>query len=87
MHAAHTGGTGGGDHLIVVGRVHALGTGDETGAPLPVHRGRFTEGPSSSPPNTRQPTASPGVRGRLRITSAISAAAAHRAPEAYQTTS
>ncbi|CAL9476675.1 FMN reductase (NADH) RutF [Streptomyces sp. enrichment culture] len=37
IHAVHTGG----DHLIVVGRVDALGTGEETG-PLLFHRGRFT---------------------------------------------
>ncbi|WLW54225.1 flavin reductase family protein [Streptomyces sp. YU58] len=38
IHAVHTGG----DHLIVVGRVEALGTGeDEGGAPLVFHRGRF----------------------------------------------
>ncbi|MXM68088.1 flavin reductase [Streptomyces sp. HUCO-GS316] len=37
IHAVHTGG----DHLIVVGRVNALGTGDEDTAPLLFHRGRF----------------------------------------------
>lgn len=40
IHAVHTGG----DHLIVVGRVDALGTPDGTGdgdAPLLFHRGRF----------------------------------------------
>ncbi|TXS76679.1 MULTISPECIES: flavin reductase family protein [unclassified Streptomyces] len=47
IHAVHTGG----DHLIVVGRVDALGTGDGSGdggagadtevAPLLFHRGRF----------------------------------------------
>ncbi|MET8942327.1 flavin reductase family protein [Streptomyces sp. NPDC004542] len=37
VHAVHTGG----DHLIVVGRVDALGTGDRDGAPLLFHRGRF----------------------------------------------
>ncbi|MFJ6086330.1 flavin reductase family protein [Streptomyces sp. NPDC092369] len=38
IHAVHTGG----DHLIVVGRVEALGTGDETDvAPLLFHKGRF----------------------------------------------
>jgi len=38
IHAVHTGG----DHLIVVGRVEALGTGHETDvAPLLFHRGRF----------------------------------------------
>ncbi|MFC8347765.1 flavin reductase family protein [Streptomyces sp. NPDC057280] len=37
IHAVHTGG----DHLIVVGRVDALGTGDEDAAPLLFHRGRF----------------------------------------------
>ncbi len=37
IHAVHTGG----DHLIVVGRVDALGTGDEQAAPLLFHRGRF----------------------------------------------
>ncbi|MFJ5777623.1 flavin reductase family protein [Streptomyces sp. NPDC093094] len=36
IHAVHTGG----DHLIVVGRVDALGTGTED-APLLFHRGRF----------------------------------------------
>jgi 3-hydroxy-9,10-secoandrosta-1,3,5(10)-triene-9,17-dione monooxygenase reductase component len=36
IHAVHTGG----DHLIVVGRVNALGTGDD-GAPLLFHKGRF----------------------------------------------
>jgi flavin reductase (DIM6/NTAB) family NADH-FMN oxidoreductase RutF len=38
IHAVHTGG----DHLIVVGRVDALGTSDGAdGAPLLFHRGRF----------------------------------------------
>ncbi|MGW1544739.1 flavin reductase family protein [Streptomyces sp. NPDC002309] len=38
IHAVHTGG----DHLIVVGRVDALGRGDrEDGAPLLFHNGRF----------------------------------------------
>jgi 3-hydroxy-9,10-secoandrosta-1,3,5(10)-triene-9,17-dione monooxygenase reductase component len=37
IHAVHTGG----DHLIVVGRVDALGTGDGDMAPLLFHRGRF----------------------------------------------
>jgi len=39
IHAVHTGG----DHLIVVGRVDALGTTDDEddGAPLLFHRGRF----------------------------------------------
>ncbi len=36
VHAVHTGG----DHLIVVGRVDALGAGEEA-APLLFHRGRF----------------------------------------------
>ncbi|MFI9546968.1 flavin reductase family protein [Streptomyces sp. NPDC052016] len=36
IHAVHTGG----DHLIVVGRVEALGTGEEA-APLLFHKGRF----------------------------------------------
>ncbi|RST11673.1 flavin reductase [Streptomyces sp. WAC05374] len=36
VHAVHTGG----DHLIVVGRVRALGASDEV-APLLFHRGRF----------------------------------------------
>ncbi|MFI6371090.1 flavin reductase family protein [Streptomyces sp. NPDC050546] len=44
IHAVHTGG----DHLIVVGRVNALGTGtDDPAGPLLFHRGRFarlTEG-------------------------------------------
>lgn len=37
IHAVHTGG----DHLIVVGRVHALGASDGDGEPLLFHRGRF----------------------------------------------
>jgi len=37
IHAVHTGG----DHLIVVGRVDALGAGDEDGEPLLFHKGRF----------------------------------------------
>jgi flavin reductase (DIM6/NTAB) family NADH-FMN oxidoreductase RutF len=37
VHAVHTGG----DHLIVVGRVDALGTDDEEAAPLLFHKGRF----------------------------------------------
>lgn len=37
IQAVHTGG----DHLIVVGRVNALGTGDEAAAPLLFHRGAF----------------------------------------------
>ncbi|MET9380202.1 flavin reductase family protein [Streptomyces sp. NPDC002928] len=42
IHAVHTGG----DHLIVVGRVDALGTGEDGsagagGSPLVFHRGRF----------------------------------------------
>ncbi|MFJ1974410.1 flavin reductase family protein [Streptomyces sp. NPDC087903] len=37
IHAVHTGG----DHLIVVGRVDALGTGTEDATPLLFHRGRF----------------------------------------------
>jgi flavin reductase (DIM6/NTAB) family NADH-FMN oxidoreductase RutF len=37
IHAVHTGG----DHLIVVGRVDALGTGEAPGGPLLFHRGRF----------------------------------------------
>jgi len=37
IHAVHTGG----DHLIVVGRVDALGTGDDEVAPLLFHKGRF----------------------------------------------
>lgn len=37
IHAVHTGG----DHLIVVGRVEALGTGGNESAPLLFHRGRF----------------------------------------------
>lgn len=37
IHAVHTGG----DHLIVVGRVKALGTDDEATGPLLFHRGRF----------------------------------------------
>lgn len=51
IHAVHTGG----DHLIVVGRVAALGTGDGPGVaegagPLLFHRGRFG-GFTSSPTN------------------------------------
>jgi flavin reductase (DIM6/NTAB) family NADH-FMN oxidoreductase RutF len=38
IHAVHTGG----DHLIVVGRVNALGTADDPSGPLLFHRGRFT---------------------------------------------
>ncbi|CAM5477037.1 flavin reductase family protein [Streptomyces aurantiogriseus] len=37
IHAVHTGG----DHLIVVGRVEALGTGDGDEPPLLFHKGRF----------------------------------------------
>ncbi|GGO47305.1 monooxygenase [Streptomyces lasiicapitis] len=37
VHAVHTGG----DHLIVVGRVAALGTTDEATAPLLFHQGKF----------------------------------------------
>jgi flavin reductase (DIM6/NTAB) family NADH-FMN oxidoreductase RutF len=37
IHAVHTGG----DHLIVVGRVEALGTTDSDDAPLLFHRGKF----------------------------------------------
>ncbi|WP_055490648.1 flavin reductase family protein [Streptomyces sp. TP-A0356] len=37
IHAVHTGG----DHLIVVGRVEALGSGDGDGTPLLFHQGRF----------------------------------------------
>ncbi|MGW5659576.1 flavin reductase family protein [Streptomyces sp. NPDC003758] len=37
IHAVHTGG----DHLIVVGRVEALGTGDGDDRPLLFHKGRF----------------------------------------------
>ncbi|WP_457429193.1 flavin reductase family protein [Streptomyces sp. QTS52] len=39
IHAVHTGG----DHLIVVGRVEGLGTGENEGAPLLFHRGLFTQ--------------------------------------------
>ncbi|MFE3161647.1 flavin reductase family protein [Streptomyces sp. NPDC059224] len=38
IHAVHTGG----DHLIVVGRVNALGAGESPDGPLLFHRGRFT---------------------------------------------
>lgn len=38
IQAVHTGG----DHLIVVGRVEALGTGEEDTAPLLFHKGRFS---------------------------------------------
>ncbi|MGW6357115.1 flavin reductase family protein [Streptomyces sp. NPDC055092] len=37
IHAVHTGG----DHLIVVGRVEALGTGDGEASPLLFHQGAF----------------------------------------------
>ena len=37
IQAVHTGG----DHLIVVGRVEALGAGDGDEPPLLFHRGRF----------------------------------------------
>lgn len=37
IHAVHTGG----DHLIVVGRVDALGASDEDRAPLLFHKGQF----------------------------------------------
>ncbi|MEV6943937.1 flavin reductase family protein [Streptomyces sp. NPDC051172] len=37
IHAVHTGG----DHLIVVGRVDALGTGEAPDGPLIFHQGRF----------------------------------------------
>jgi len=37
IHAVHTGG----DHLIVVGRVNALGAGESPDEPLIFHRGRF----------------------------------------------
>ncbi len=37
IHAVHTGG----DHLIVVGRVDALGSEEGEGTPLLFHRGRF----------------------------------------------
>ncbi|MET7478665.1 flavin reductase family protein [Streptomyces sp. NPDC005648] len=37
IHAVHTGG----DHLIVVGRVNALGASEATEGPLLFHRGRF----------------------------------------------
>ncbi|MER5909627.1 flavin reductase family protein [Streptomyces sp. NPDC001982] len=37
VHAVHTGG----DHLLVVGRVDALGTADTDAAPLLFHKGRF----------------------------------------------
>ncbi|MDF3145585.1 MULTISPECIES: flavin reductase family protein [unclassified Streptomyces] len=37
IHAVHTGG----DHLIVVGRVEALGASDAAEAPLLFHKGRF----------------------------------------------
>ncbi|MFE6285761.1 flavin reductase family protein [Streptomyces sp. NPDC057877] len=41
IHAVHTGG----DHLVVVGRVTALGAPDPDGPPLVFHRGRFTQPP------------------------------------------
>ncbi|MEU9286387.1 flavin reductase family protein [Streptomyces sp. NPDC048275] len=40
IHAVHTGG----DHLIVVGRVDALGASDADVAPLLFHKGRFAQG-------------------------------------------
>ncbi|MFI9646702.1 flavin reductase family protein [Streptomyces sp. NPDC052040] len=40
IHAVHSGG----DHLIVVGRVEALGTDDGADTPLLFHRGRFMPG-------------------------------------------
>ncbi|WTU10938.1 flavin reductase family protein [Streptomyces sp. NBC_00075] len=54
IQAVHTGG----DHLIVVGRVEALGTGDDDGdPPLLFHRGRFTR-LEDDPAPLRQPPAS-----------------------------
>ncbi|MEU1042638.1 flavin reductase family protein [Streptomyces sp. NPDC005551] len=42
VHAVHTGG----DHLVVVGRVTALGTSEEDRPPLLFHRGRFLPPPA-----------------------------------------
>ncbi|NEA64708.1 flavin reductase family protein [Streptomyces sp. SID12488] len=53
IHAVHTGG----DHLIVVGRVEALGTGESEGTPLLFHRGRFTR-PGGDQDAPGQPPAS-----------------------------
>jgi flavin reductase (DIM6/NTAB) family NADH-FMN oxidoreductase RutF len=50
IHAVHTGG----DHLVVVGRVEALGTGDgDAEGPLIFHRGRFARLDGGS--GSRQP--------------------------------
>ena len=46
IHAVHTGG----DHLIVVGRVDALGTPESPTAPLLFHRGRFGRLQDDQPP-------------------------------------
>jgi 3-hydroxy-9,10-secoandrosta-1,3,5(10)-triene-9,17-dione monooxygenase reductase component len=47
IHAVHTGG----DHLIVVGRVDALGATETPDAPLLFHRGHFTDlRPDPQPP-------------------------------------
>ena len=46
IHAVHTGG----DHLIVVGRVEALGTSESPTAPLLFHRGRFGHLQDDQPP-------------------------------------
>ncbi|KOV99243.1 NADPH-flavin oxidoreductase [Streptomyces sp. NRRL B-1140] len=43
VHAVHPGG----DHLVVVGRVNALGAGDGADGPLLFHRGRFARLASS----------------------------------------
>lgn len=53
IQAVHTGG----DHLIVVGRVEALGTGDDGDPPLLFHRGRFTR-LEDDQAHLRQPPAS-----------------------------
>ncbi len=45
IHAVHTGG----DHLIVVGRVNALGAPGEDEPPLLFHKGRFCSGQSPTP--------------------------------------
>lgn len=53
IHAVHTGG----DHLIVVGRVAALGADEPGAAPLLFHRGRFLQGSAVQP---SAPLMSPG---------------------------
>ncbi|MBT2675692.1 flavin reductase family protein [Streptomyces sp. ISL-14] len=50
IHAVHTGG----DHLIVVGRVEALGASEGDVAPLLFHKGRFLQAPSRPRPDRIQ---------------------------------